>query len=508
MSAAVAASVFAIAGTAGPFALAPRLAPLSFLIRGLAVWVLTALVLFFIDDQVAVLGLAAVILFAFTPFDPVQRVGFFLVAAPCLPAYLQFPVPFPGINWLVLLTYYKVVVIIALASLMFRLPSREGNGASISLADVCLALYLGLTVILVTGSMGLSAGPRYLIDQMILFVIPYLVLSRVVRTPGDLDFCFRAILLVSLILASIAIVATVKQWDFYRFKEPPSVFLAPDTRSGLIRISTTLNTHSLGYHLAIGVLVLEYLKKSLGLGFVRLWLFRLMLLAGIMFTDSRGTMLGLAVAFCVYSVIMIRRSGVRWALLISLALSVVGAGIWLITTDDASSVDAYNSVGYRQLLLYISVQHILEHPILGDLGFWNDPAFNVLRQGQGIIDITNYYLLIGLSFGLVALGILALMYASIMRRLLGFVTRPAKTGSAEDDDVRQMSAIVLSALIGWLLLIATTSDVALTFHLGLVLVALGRAITRFAAVQPAEQRAPETPLRTVRLHRPALTPAR
>ena len=478
----MAAAAYAIAAFAAPFGLLPRLAPPSFLARCFAAWLFTALILFFLDDQLSVLALAGFAILLLAPTAPVLRIAFFLVTAPCLPAYLQVYLPFPGINWLVMLTYYKVLVFFVLLPLLFQGMSRRESSGTFSAADACVVAYVGLSVVMVTASMGITAGPRFLIDQLLVLAVPYFVLSRLIRNPGDLDLCFRAILLASLILAAIAIMATLKQWDFYRFKEPPSVFLIPDVRSGLMRIAGTANTHSLGYHLAIGILVLEYLKKRLALGFLRLWLFRAMLLAGLLSTDSRGALLALLVAFLTYGIISIRSAGARRTMLASLVVVVVGTGLWLITTDDASSVDAYNSVGYRQLLLQVSVDHILSNPLFGDLHFMSDPKFSLLRQGQGIIDITNFYLQIALSFGLVGLALLIGIFAPTLFRLVGFVG--ALAANEEHAETRRMATIIISALVGWFVLVATTSDIALTFHLGLTLVALGRAITRFPHLQP------------------------
>ena len=132
------------------------------------------------------------------------------------------------------------------------------------------------------------------------------------------------------------------------------------------------------------------------------------------------------------------------------------------------------------------MRHIMEHPIIGDLGFLNDPSFAVLRQGQGIIDITNFYLQIALSFGLVGLALLGGFIAPTLRALMRLAMRP----SAISDEMRRMSAVIFSATVGWLLLVATTSDVALTFHLGLMLIALGRGLTRIAGAETVSVPAP------------------
>lgn len=480
MSAILVGLAYAIAGFSAPFALVPRIATPSFLARCLAVWFLTALILFFMNDFLIVLIFSGLVLAMLAPADSVQRTCFFFVAVPSLPVYLQVALPFPGINWLIMLTYYKVVVLVVLGPLLFRPRPQEQQGGY-SVADTCVVLYIILTVVLVTVAMGFTAGPRFLIDQLLLLAIPYFVLSRFVRSSEDLELCFRAILLVSLMLASIAIVATLKQWDFYRLKEPLTVFIIPDIRSGLIRIAATANTHSLGYHLAIGFLFLEYLKKPLQLGIVRLWLFRGMFLAGIMSTDSRGAMLSLAVALFVYFVVMIRKPAVRWAMLISLTCIMIIGGVWLVTMDDATGVDPYNSVGYRQLLLEIGIQHVLQYPVFGDLFFLKDPSFAPLRQGQGIIDITNFYLQIALCFGLAGLFLFGMAFIPTLWKLMRVISRSAGSSSDDRQNLRRMSALILSASLGWFVLIVTTSDVALTLHLGLMLITLGCAVVRFEA---------------------------
>jgi hypothetical protein len=490
MSATVAGAVYAIAGFSSPFALVPKIANPLFLVRCFAVWLLTAMLLFFLDDYLTVLLLAGVILAVLAPPDPIDRICFFFVAAPCLPVYLQVYLPFPGINWLVLLTYYKVVSFVVLVPILFKQKPVGDRQVGFTIADTSVVIYTIVTVLLVTGVMGPTAGPRFLIDQLLLLVIPYFILSRMVRSQADLELCFRSILLVSLILAAIAILATLKQWDFYRLKEPASVFSIPDVRSGLVRIAATANTHSLGYHLAIGILFLEYLKSALGLGRLRLWLFRGMLFAGLLSTNSRGALLALVVAFGVYFVVTLRSAALRRLLLVAFVCAAAAGTFWLLTTDDASQLDPYNSVGYRQLLLKISVAHILEHPLIGDLNFLADGKFAPLLQGQGIIDITNLYLQIGLYFGITGLVLFAGIFIPTLRNLMRLVVRPRVSQAEDREKIRKMSGLVSAGVVGWSVLVATTSDVGLTLHLGLMLIALARAITRFEAPQlaPVEQR--------------------
>jgi O-antigen ligase len=485
MSANIAAASYALLSIAMPFALLGKLMPTPFLIRCFAAWTLSALLLFFLNDPLLILFFSGLLLLMLGPLAPVERICFFLVTAPCLPFYLEVFLPFPGINWLVLITHYKIAVIVLLVPLLFRSAPEDGLQRGISVADVCIVLYAGITTLLVTGFVGLTAGPRFLVDQILLLVVPYFVLSRAVRNAKDLERCFQAVLVVSLILAAITLVSTLKQWDFYRIKAPVSVFTIPDLRSGFLRIEATANTHSLGFLLALGVLVLEYLKLRFAWGFIRLWAMRGALLAALFFTDSRGAMLALAVALVVYFAVTPVSKVLRRGLMI-VVLAAGAFGVLFLISEDASTVDTYGSIGYRQKLLTISVAHILEHPLLGDLNYFADPKFNPLIQGQGIIDITNFYLQVGLQYGLLGLALFMAVVVCVLRGLLRAINHLATADDEAAKGLRVMSTVLFAAITGWLALIATTSDVALTVHAGLILLSLGRAVSAMAPQRSRE----------------------
>lgn len=482
MSASLVAAAYAMLGIAIPFAILPRIEPAPLLIRYFAIWVLSALLLFFLDDYLVILLFSGLLLVMLAPLGTAERTCFFLVAAPCLPIYLQAYLPFFGINWLILVTHYKVAVFVVLVPLLFRSASDEHLKYGLSTSDVCVLLYALLTTVLVTALSGPTAGPRFLVDQLLMLVVPYFVVSRAFRSTKDLEHCFRALLTVALILAAITLIASLKQWDFYLLKAQGSIFSIPDLRSGFVRIGATTNAHSLGYILAVGLLTLECLKHSLELGYVRLWAFRVAMLVAIFFTDSRGAMLGLAVALVVYAIVLLRSKVLRYGLILAFAaVAVIGSVV--LVTGDVSKADAYGTFDYRQKLLIISVEHILENPLLGDLNFLLDRKFDALIQGQGIVDITNLFLQIGLQFGLVGLALFLAIFVPILRDLMRLAERGIDGGSDEREKIRTMSAIVLAAMVGWLALVATTSDVGLTLHVGLVLLAIGRALSVIAGAQ-------------------------
>ena len=82
------------------------------------------------------------------------------------------------------------------------------------------------------------------------------------------------------------------------------------------------------------------------------------------------------------------------------------------------TVDA-GTVTYRERLFDISIEVIKQNPVLGAADVMQLPVMQQLRQGAGIIDIVNTYLLVALVTGLVGLSLFAGFFIAVA---VGFVT--------------------------------------------------------------------------------------
>lgn len=497
MSANLAALVFALTGVGLALVLLPVRAVSLPLLPAYAAWVLLTAIFFFVGDFATVLfsGLAvfaalAAILAAtgertFGSTD-VARSAAFLFLMPCIPFYVHFMVPFPGINYLFDMTHYKVVVLTLL--LPVAIFGGTQTRGSWDIAAVLFAGYAVYTAVMTAEHLNVTSGLRYFVDQVLLIVVPYLVLSRALRQPRDFEFSLSALLAVSLVLAGVALCATWKQWDFYGMFEELTALTLPDFRSGFLRIEATANTHSLGFHLAVGLLALEALKTQLGLGAARCWLIRVLLVSAMLFTGSRGALLATVVAYFVFFATLQRSSVLRWSFLFALGGGSILGAVWLLSPDVAR-VDQYGTFSYRQELLRTSIAFIADYPIFGDLNWLASGRFGHLVQGQHIVDVTNLYLYIGLRFGLLGVALFCAPFFIVAYRL--WLCRIDAS-----DALAPARAAVLGGLIGWLMLVITTSDVALTLHLGILLAAFGGALVaslRRPVAEPIESRSWEGP---------------
>jgi|LNFM01.1.fsa_nt_gb hypothetical protein len=476
MGANVSALLYAMLGVLTPALLLPFGSVVKLFLRTYAVWLMLLTVLLLVGDQALTLILAFILVMLLTPTKPASRAAAFMVLVCAVPDYVSAPLPFPGINYLVELNHYKICVIAALLPLLFTADrGRIGTPGAIAVA---LLVVFSLYTALMTGlSTTFTGGVRMLVENLLTLVLPALALQLAIRSREDFDEVCKGVLLASVVLGCIALVTTAKQWEFYRMHEPISLLSIADFRTGFLRVRATANTHSLGFHMITGLLMLEILKRPLELDWKRLAVLRFILIVGLVTTDSRGSMVGGTIALAVAVFLAIRSAGLKAAILGLAGCAAIFGAFWLITSD-TTLFDPHGTIRYRQLLIQTSLKFVLENPIFGDVDYLATGLFNHLIQGQQIVDVTNLYLQIALPFGLLGcLIFFGAFFTSVLALLGGCRVFP--TSSDEQlSHLFRAQCLLLGGSVGWLAFVATTSNVALTVHLCILFMALGQAAVR------------------------------
>lgn len=443
-------------------------------------WLLGMPLITLINDPLLIFLIILVLLVSMSPFKPDRRLFLLMALAPAIPLYIQADLPFPGLNHLFTIGYYKLIMIVLLVPLFFIPVASDHPRQNWAVIDFFIILYLLYSTAQIGAHNGLTGGLRFLLDQLFIIGIPYFALTRYATRPQIIENSLKGLIVAAVILGAIAVTTTIKQWDFYRLAHFDPIAAAVEIRGGFLRVQATLNTHSLGYHLAIAIVGLEYFKTRMRIGFLWLWAMRIIMLGGMYFTGSRGAMVGLIVAFCIHFVLSIRNSALRWTLIISGSIFGSIAG-YILMFGNAAEYDPFGSFTYRQWLLDTSLEYIAMHPLFGDVAFLSSGYFDHLIQGQGIIDITNMYLQIGLNYGLAGIFLFFMPFVITIIRLALLALK------RRDEEGGGMYGLICGVLMGWLALIATTSDVGLTLHLGMVFLALGHALAQRTAHLPARQ---------------------
>jgi O-antigen ligase len=109
-------------------------------------------------------------------------------------------------------------------------------------------------------------------------------------------------------------------------------------------------------------------------------------------------------------------------------------------------------------LIDVSIQNILDNPFFGAYGYIYSPAFQELKQGsQGIIDIVNTYVAVGLSSGLVGLSFFV---GSLAAPTIG-VFQMLKRSAAINNEFGTLGRAIFASLVSTLVVIFTVSSVGI-----------------------------------------------
>lgn len=495
MGAAVAAVVYVWLAQGAAFLLTPRSIPLAFRLRAFGFWAVSAPIIFVFQNPLATMFILVAVMLVAAPLAR-DRVAFFLVAAPAVPVFISAPLPFPGINFLTNLTHLKLA---ALALLLPVFISRNDSGRPgiLSGPGLVVLIYVFYTSLMITLPTNITGGMRFFLDQLLLIALPYFAILYALRKTEDIDAFFQAFLIASLILAFVAILSRAKMWDIYA---RDAIYIM-EIREGGMRVNATAGTHSLAFHLAAAFMLLEFLKHRLGIGWIMQNIMRVILVAGMLTTGSRGALGGLIVAWCIYTFLTLRSTPLRASLFFALIAGTIAGSIWL-AQGDVDAYDEHGTFSYRQELLWTSVDYIAKYPFFGDRHFLTSGVFDHLLQGQGIIDITNLYLQVALTFGLIGLtlfsGVFVFPALATAFSLLSFRRQHSQATSSahsasESDTWFRAACVVVSIIAGWLFLVVTTSDVGLTLHLGVVFAALCQCLRRLRPIAQPDPATSSTP---------------
>lgn len=375
-------------------------------------------------------------------------------------------------------------------------PDTEPFGRP--LPDKLLAAYLVLNFFLMltasTFTNTLRHGAFYAFIDVFL---PYYVASRSLKNLQGFRDALMAFVVAALVLSATGVFEFARHWLLYAALHDALGVrwnLAHYLMRGetLRAFATTGQPIPFGYVMAVALGLSLYLRKSAsnsviwGLGLV-------LLMLGLIASLSRGPWVGAAAILLVF-VATGPAAGLRLATLALLGLIFVPA--LLISPAGEKIIDYLPFVGrvddasitYRQRLLEISIQVIMQNPFFGAFDFMYSPAVQALKQGQGIIDIVNSYLGVGLSSGLVGLS----LYAGFFIVVGVGIFRGMRNVGERNDERYLLGQVLFSTLVGILVVIFTVSSISVIPVIYWSVAGLGVAYARMLALAKTPGKLPET----------------
>jgi hypothetical protein len=314
----------------------------------------------------------------------------------------------------------------------------------------------------------LTSMMRGVFDSVVDVWLPYFVASRALRELRAWREVCAAFALAAAVMAVMAPFEVARGWLLYTgLREalgiPASgmgVYLLRG-EEGLLRANGAVNNSIvLGYVMMVALLLFAHIAPLLKPR-AHAVLAVCTLLAGLVAALSRGPWVGAAAGVLV-ALSFGAGAGRRVAWLVGATLMAVLA-IAMLPGGQAivdhlpfiGSVDE-GSVTYRQRRFEVSMGVFWQNPIFGSFSYMLDPSMEEMRQGQGIIDMVNTYLVVALPYGAVGLS----LFLGPFVYSLWACWRARSVHAHASLEVDRLGRVLLGAMVAVLVTIATVSSIS------------------------------------------------
>jgi O-antigen ligase len=485
VGATIAGTAYATIAIVAAFVLRPRFATSPAVLRGYLFWFVAAPVLFILPLPLAALAICGGALAFLAPRELDDRAAFYLLALFAIPASYGGLIPFPGLNYLIYLDFPKLAALILLLPVIALAPVPN----SLRHAPTAGAVLVAVTILFSLQEFrtaNLTSGLRVTFYNVLLYLVPFAALVRLLPSRESFEKVFQTFAVLGVIFACSAGVSQVIDWNFYTYlAERLGDIQFADFRAGILRTGVTTAPTFAAYIAALGLLGVEYFRARRKCGLFTAWMYRGLFIVAAFITGARGGWLAMTGAVAAFWFFAHAPRALRPpALFIGFFVCLPALFVFLMTTD-LSRFDRYGSFEYRRELLEASFVQIRERPLFGDPHYIESGNFSHLVQGQGIIDIVNYYLQIVLEQGIVGLALYAAAFLAAAIGLLGLGRHV--TTFPPDDPFELQRAVLLAALLSYLAMMGTISAVSFGAHIGVLLLALSTAFVAAARKEIGEQ---------------------
>ncbi len=392
-----------------------------------------------------------------------NKVALFLFLIFTLPRISAEVPGFGGIRYFFLIDYFRLfslAVLLPAAAALHQQAVAAGSRATTT--DKILAAYIILNAILQFEYIPLTGTLRGLLIVITDAVLPYYVASRSLKNMQSFRDALMSLSVGVMILAVISIFEMARHWLLYSKLDTALGVLWEygdylDRDDSLRASATSGQPIVLGYIMAVTLGIVLYLRRTISSSLP--WLAGLALIvAGEITPISRGPWIGFAIALVAYLALG-HKAGVRLGSLLLIGL--LASPLLLTTAIGDKIIDLLpfvgtietGNIGYRQRLFELSLQIIGYSPLFGMPDFLI--YLEELRQGQGIIDMVNSYLIIVLNSGLIGLGLFLTFFGMIMA---GIVKR--MRGMEKTEEQHELGQALIAALLGILVTISTVSPIS------------------------------------------------
>lgn len=439
-------------------------------------WAVLTSVVFLSSNYYLFIFSAAVVVFMVRKNVPYQAQGglyvVLLLAAPSLSKSLP---GFFGLNRLFEMSWPIILGLV----FAFTGQSRKTFVLSSRMDWIVLAMF-GVVALLSFRATSFTDGLRETFLYFNLICIPYFIARKWCVDIVSVKFSMLGAVLIIFIMSGIAIFVSLRHWNLYQtligsLGLPIPTITNYKYREGFLRTSATLGSIHLAAVGFCGVIMYFFLSAKKKKSPPQLLILAAFFMA-IVLTFSRAPWLVGAGMLALYMAMAYRSKGLFYLLAGVMALGVVLMATGMLdAVMDSFLLKNSTNVDYRQRLLELGAAEIMRNPLFGNTHFMNSPRLQELRQGEGIIDIVNTYLQVGLQFGLIALALFVCMV------FVWPITQYRRIKRMRDEQLLGAAQVYLVVMLGLAAVIFTVSSFgsgSVFFPLLMFLVGMGHGLRR------------------------------
>lgn len=415
-----------------------------------------------------------------------NKIAFFFFLLLAVPQ-ISVEIPgFAGIRYFFTIDYVRILTAIVLLPVCINVRKQAAEQKSKAfLPDKILAAYIILNLIIQAQYDIATNVVRSILNWTIDVVIPYYAISRSIKDLKGLTEVLMGFVVAATFVSVVGVFEFLRHWVLYL---PMGDALGVDWTSNYLSRGNALRARAtsghpivFGYVTCIAFIFWVYIKNQIPNRTYSICI-ALALAAGAIASISRGPWVGLAIGM---TMVVLTAPNV-WRNLIRLSLAGFAVLGGLMAVGYAEKIISFlpfvgnveeENITYRARLFDSAYQIILDNPFFGS----NDYLLQMedMKQGEGIIDLVNTFLIVGLNSGLVGLGLFLTFFAWII-----FSTyRVFKSFDAKSDYFRS-GQVIFAALIGIMVTISTVSPI---FHVPVLywsIAAMGLAYIKMKKAVP------------------------
>ena len=402
-----------------------------------AVWMCITCLAFLLHNFYVIVGFLILLKLFWVKNDLDKSILLFLFLLPCLPTVQGYWLPIDAIH--ILYTNYRealiLVILLPLLPKLIRISSIDSRNIFfyipllyivgsdvIAMFDSDINLTQSQRAIIIENTW--TNKIRGLIDVALFKYLPFYAAAVWCTSSKRLLRAMHALVSSGIILMILAVPCALLGWDIYHNLNLggylPNAPLYD--RGFFIRVKlTTIHPIIFG---KVAFLTLSFLLGLLMIKGFKIKSFVLPLLItlpAVFLTGSRSAYIGTIIvisSFIYFS--MANHSRRLTSIAMIILVSILALPFLLenrsIENADFSTIDAEGTFDYRKRLLVAGIQVIPRNPLFGNPDFANEPEFLALRQGEGIIDTLNEWLMMSVRYGLVYTALFMIFFIKVLRQ--------------------------------------------------------------------------------------------